>query len=74
MIFLTVHTYLQLPVDNFCTVHSPSHKKFRSVESFKLTFKVSDKKSFFIYLFLTVHGNSVMTFSQKLRFLNFEIF
>jgi hypothetical protein len=42
--------FLQLQIDNFCTVHSPSNKKFRSVESFKLSFRVSGIHAFiFIY-------------------------
>jgi hypothetical protein len=49
-IFLTVHIYLQLQVCNFWTVHSPEHKKFRSVEIFKLSCMISEIKAIiFIY-------------------------
>ncbi len=48
--FLKVHIYLQLQVDNFCTVNSKDHKKYRSVKSFKLTCMISEIQAFtFIY-------------------------
>ncbi len=50
-IFLTVHIYLQLQVDNFCSVHSPNHKKFGSVEILKLSFRVLEIQAFIVIYF-----------------------
>ncbi len=51
-----MHKYLQLQIDNICTVHSTGYKKFRSVEIFKLSLTIYEI-SFYIYLFLTVCEN-----------------
>jgi hypothetical protein len=49
-IFLTVYICLLLSFDNFWTVHSSGHKKFKSVEIFKLSFRVSEIEALiFIY-------------------------
>jgi hypothetical protein len=42
---LTVHTYLQSQDSNFWTVHGPDHKKFRSVEIFKVPLTISEIKA-----------------------------
>ncbi len=48
--FFTMHIYLQLQIDNFCTVNSPDLKKFRFVEILKLSWMVSEIRTFlFIY-------------------------
>ncbi len=46
----SAHLLMQFQVDNFCTVHSPNQKKFRTVEIFTLSFRVSEIQAFkFIY-------------------------
>jgi hypothetical protein len=53
-IFLPVHFYLRLQVDNFYTVHYPDHIIFRYVETFKLSSVVSQIKAF--YLCIVYYG------------------
>jgi hypothetical protein len=49
-----VHIYLQLKVDNRCTVCSQDRKKFRSVGIFKLPCLVSDNIAFIFLYFNSV--------------------
>ncbi len=70
---MTVHNYLQLKGDNYITTHSPEHKtKFKSVRFFKLSCMVSEIEA--ICLFLPLRSNRAMTYLEKLKFLNFEMF
>ncbi len=48
-LFLSGNIYLQLQVDNFTIVHSLESKKFKSVESFRLSCMVPEINIFLFH-------------------------
>ncbi len=62
--FLTVHMYLHLKVDSFCTVYSPDNNKFRSVGISKPSYVVLKTKAY-VNEFLTMCDNSVMAYLEN---------